>query len=106
MLLERRHRAGTDVRDRADVEDDAAIGQLLQQLGFLDGPDPVPDTARAEGIERAANGRRPLVLARVRHRPEALCARPLEDRRVWLGRVRLYACEADPDDTAVAVFQR
>ena len=63
------------VRDRADVEHDPAVGDLLQEARVLRRADPVPEPVGAEGVERAANRGWADDLARVRHRgePELPC---------------------------------
>jgi hypothetical protein len=49
MLLERVDDARAEVRERADVEDCAAAGELGDEPGILDRADPVPDPV---GLER------------------------------------------------------
>ena len=75
MLVERAHRAGPDVRDRADVEDELAVAQLVDERRVLDRADPVAQPVGAERVERAADRRRARDLAGMWHRREPLGSR-------------------------------
>ena len=104
MLVERGDDAGAEVRERADVEDGAAAGELRDEAGILDCADPVPDPVGAERLERAAHRLGAGCLAGVRDRAEPERAREPEDVRVRLRReLRLEPAEPDADDAAVAV---
>jgi hypothetical protein len=70
MLVERADHAGAQVRDRADVEHDLPVGELVDQAGVLGGADAVTQAVGAELLQRAANRGRPRDLAGVRHRGE------------------------------------
>ena len=99
MVLERRHRAGAEVRDRADVEHDLPRRQLPDERRVLDGTDPVADPVRVERLERAPHRGRPDDLARVGHRREPFALRVAEDVRVRLRReLRLEPSEPDPGE--------
>jgi hypothetical protein len=63
MLVERTDRCGADVRCRADVADDAAIGEFGKQDGIIDCADAVPDPVGMQRIERPPYGRRSRDLA-------------------------------------------
>ena len=107
VLLERGDDAGAEVRERADVEDGAAAGELRDEAGVLDRADPVAQPVGAERLERAAHRRGAGDLAGVRHRAEAERARERERGRVRLRReLRLEPAEPDPDDAPVAVPRR
>src|SRR5581483_2982726 len=70
MVGEARHRPGAEVRERADVEDDAAVGELADEPGVLLGADAVTKPVGAERLERPAHRGRTGDLAGVRHRSE------------------------------------
>ena len=57
MLVQRRDGAGPDVRDRADVQHDPALAELLDERRILDRADAVADPVGAERVERAADRR-------------------------------------------------
>ena len=104
MVGQGRDRARAEVRERAHVEHGAAAGELAHEAGVLFGADAVAQPVCAEGLERAAHGRRACDLAGMRHRAEPERARERERRLVRLRRVlRLEPAEADADDAAVAV---
>ena len=107
MLTQGGNRARANIRDRADVEDDAPVGQLPEQPRILDRPDPVPDATGAERVERAADRARPRVLAGMRNRGEAFGAGELERGCIRLRRMLgLGPAEPHPDDASVAVLDR
>ena len=104
MLLERGDHPGADVRDRGDVEDEPAVGELLHERRVLDRAEAVADAVGLEQVERGAHGLRADDLARVGDGAEAGLAggpeRGLEDRVLVVG---LLSAEADSDDAPVAV---
>ena len=105
MLVERVHRSGAQVRDRADVEHHAPIGDLSDEAVVFDRAHSVPDAVRPERLERAAHRGRPRSFARVRHRREPELAREVKCRLVRLRRiVGLEPAEPDPEHAAVAVL--
>jgi hypothetical protein len=107
MRVERGDRPRTQVRDRADVEDDGPIRELSHQRRILDRADPVPDAVGAERLERAADRRRAGVLACVRHGAQPLGLRQCEHLGVRLRReLRLQSAEPDADHAALAVLRR
>src|SRR6476646_1673679 len=71
MVGERVDRPCAQVRERADVEDGAAAGELPDEARILLGTDAVPEAVGLEALERAAHGHGAGDLARVRHRAEA-----------------------------------
>src|SRR5581483_5685232 len=107
VLLERANGAGADVRDRRQVEHEAAVGELAHERGILDRPEPVPDPVRRQVVERAAHGLRADDFARVRNRAETGLAGGAKGRGEGLVRVvGLLAAEADGDDPALPVPRR
>jgi hypothetical protein len=105
--FERRDGAGPDVRDRADVQHDLALAELLDERRILDRPDAVADPVGMERAERPADRFGACDLAGVRRGCEALGASQLERRRVRLrGEVRLEPAEPDGDAAAVPVPRR
>lgn len=107
MLGQRSHGAGTQVGDRADVEHDAACGDLAHQTRILSSSDAVPDPDGGQQIERGPHGCGVAKLARVRHRAEAAVARQRKRGRVRLGRIkRLAAAQADADHAAAEIGER
>src|SRR5579864_62487 len=66
VVVEARDRARAQVRERADVEDGAARGELADEARILLRPDAVTEPVRIEALERAAHRRCAGNLARVR----------------------------------------
>jgi len=58
VLRQRGDRACAQVGYRADVEHDAELGQLGDQIRVLDGPDAVPDPHRVQRSQRRRGSRR------------------------------------------------
>jgi len=104
MVFQRRHDAGAQVRHGRDVEDDAPLGELLEELGVLDRADAVADPVGVEGVEGAADRLRAGDLARMRHGPEPVLADEREDIRELLRRIEsLLSAKPDPGDPALLV---
>src|SRR6266540_6245396 len=107
MLGERAHRARAQVRDRADVEHGAPVGELPNEAVVLDGADAVPQAVGPQRLEGAPDRGRARVLARVRDRAEALGACERERALVGLWRVfGLAPAEADGDDAPLSIGGR
>src|SRR5205085_4507328 len=93
--------------DRADVENDATVDDLAQQARILPRADAVPEPARPERLEGAANRRRTRRLARMGHRGKPFGPRGGEGVRVRLGgELRLRAAEPDAEHPALPVLRR
>ena len=105
MLRKRRDGPGAEVREWADVEDDAAICELGDEAGVLDGPDPVPEPVCAQSLERAAHRGRTGHLSRMGHRRQAERLGERERRRVRLRwELRLQTAEPHGDDSPLTVL--
>src|SRR5262249_532128 len=107
VLLKRADDPGAEVRERADVEHGAAVGELGDEAGILDGSDAVPEPVGIERLERAAHGHCASGLARMWDGREPELVNLLEDVGVGLRRaLGLAPPEAHADDAAVAVARR
>src|SRR4029079_5664766 len=107
VLLERPDGARAEVRERAHVEDRAALGELAHQAWVLDRADAVPDPVGGERVEGAADGGCAGSLTGMGYggEPEGACKR--ERVCVGLGRIlRLEPAETHGDDTPIAVLRR
>src|SRR5712691_12140423 len=104
MVVEVCDRSGTEVRERADVEDGASVDELSHEPGILFGADAVPQPVRLQALERASHRRGAGDLARMRDGAEAERLRVREYGFVRLRReFCLEAAEPHPDDAAVHV---
>jgi hypothetical protein len=79
VLVERGDRAGADVGGRADLERDAAVGQVGHEHRVLRGRDAVADALGAEHVQRVPDGLRAGGLAGVRDAAQAGRPGPVED---------------------------
>ena len=104
VLLQRGDRARADVRDRGDVEDEPALGELFDECRILDRPEPVADAVGLELVDRGSHRLGPDHLAGVRDRAQARRASSPEGGRERAVRVTgLLASQPDGDDPALAV---
>src|SRR6476660_9806218 len=104
MVVEVGDRSRAEVRERADVEDGASVGELAYEPGILFGADPVPQPVGLQVLERAPHRRGAGDLARMRDGAEAERLRVREHGLVRLRReLRLEPAEPYPDNAAVHV---
>src|SRR5262249_38777539 len=103
VLGEARHDPGTQVGGRAHIEDEMAVGDLLQYPRIFYGPDTVTDTGRFERQHlRDRGGTR--ALSGVRYERQATVAGDVKGATVrGSRRRRLEAAEPQPDHAAVGV---
>src|SRR5207247_5916075 len=107
MVVQGSDDAGVEVRERADVDDDASGGEFLYEpLTFL-GADAVSDSVCPDDVKRRTHGRRACHLTRMGDRAEAALARNRKRTRERTHRFVIGTPDQpQPDDSAVAVPDR